>query len=66
MTETAEAIRIVTAQIQRELESGRRSSRLDAHDLVDVLLAIADQLDPPLGNPTGGTAPSKRPRQPTR
>lgn len=45
MTEIADAIRKVTATIQRELEAGRRSSHLDAHDLVDVLLAIADEID---------------------
>lgn len=44
MTEIADAIRKVTATIQRELEAGR-SSHLDAHDLVDVLLAIADEID---------------------
>jgi hypothetical protein len=48
MNELADAIRKVTAAIQRELDAGRRSSHLDAHDLVDVLLAVADELDPPL------------------
>ena len=47
MNEVADALRKVTATMQRELESGRRSSRLDAHDLVDLLLAVADELDPP-------------------
>jgi chorismate mutase len=44
----ADAIREVTARMQDALEGGRRSSRLDAEDLVEVLLAIADRLDPPL------------------
>lgn len=48
MNEIADVIRKVTAAIQRELDSGRRSSHLDAHDLVEVLLAIADEIDPPL------------------
>ena len=48
MNELADAIRKVTAAIQRELDAGRRSSHLDAHDLVDVLLAVADEIDPPL------------------
>lgn len=43
----ADAIRKVTATIQHELDAGRRSSYLDAADLVDVLLAIADEIDPP-------------------
>ena len=46
-TSIADAIRKVTAAMQHELEAGRRSSHLDAHDLLDVLLAIADELDPP-------------------
>ena len=57
MTETADAIRKVTAAIQQELDAGRRSSHLDAHDLVDVLLAIADELDPPLTPQPQGVRP---------
>lgn len=48
MLRVAEALRNVTAAMQRELDSGRRSTQVDAHDLVEVLLAIADELDPPL------------------
>jgi hypothetical protein len=47
---TANAIRKITAVMQTELESGRRSTRIDANDLIDVLLAIADEIDPPLGD----------------
>jgi chorismate mutase len=47
MTPIADAIRTATAKMQHELDSGRRSNRLDAYDLVDILLAIADELDPP-------------------
>jgi hypothetical protein len=47
---TANAIRKITAAMQTELESGRRSTRIDANDLIDVLLAIADEIDPPLGD----------------
>jgi len=47
MTKIADAIRKVTAAMQAELESGRRSTHIDADDLVDVLLAIADEVDPP-------------------
>lgn len=48
MTKIADALRNVTAAMQTELESGRRSARIDAHDLIDLLLAVADELDPPL------------------
>jgi hypothetical protein len=47
----ADAIRKVTAAMQTELEIGRRSTRIDAHDLLDLLLAVADELDPPLPEP---------------
>ena len=46
MLELADAIRQVTAKVQREIDQGRRSRSIDADDLVEVLLAIADQLDP--------------------
>jgi hypothetical protein len=49
-TQVADAIRKVTAAVQAELESGRRSTHLDANDLVAVLLAVADELDPPFSN----------------
>ena len=51
MYEVADAIRKVTAAMQTELEAGRRSSRIDAHDLLDLLLAVADELDQPLPKP---------------
>ena len=47
----ADALRKITATMQTELEAGRRSTRLDAHDLLDLLLAVADELDPPLPKP---------------
>lgn len=52
MNELADAIRKVTATMQNELDAGRRSNHLDANDLVDVLLAIADEIDPPFAPPT--------------
>lgn len=61
MNELADAIRKVTATIQHELDAGRRSSHLDAHDLVDVLLAIADEIDPQFAPPTRGERPRRRP-----
>ncbi len=47
MHELAEAIREVTVRMQEALDEGRRSLVLDANDLIDILLAIADELDPP-------------------
>ena len=61
MNELADAIRKVTATIQRELDAGRRSSHLDAHDLVDVLLAIADEIDPQFAPPARGERPRQQP-----
>ena len=47
MHELPEAIREVTVRMQEALDEGRRSLTLDANDLIDILLAIADELDPP-------------------
>jgi hypothetical protein len=44
--QVAEAIREVMATMQRALAAGERSTRIDANDLIDLLLAIADELDP--------------------
>jgi len=59
MQPIADAIRKVTATMQAELEAGRRSSRIDAHDLIDLLLAVADEIDPPF-------APQPRDERPHR
>jgi hypothetical protein len=48
MTNITDAIRNVTARVQRAIDDGHRSRAIDADDLVEVLLAIADELDPPL------------------
>jgi hypothetical protein len=65
MREIADAIRKITAAMQRELDAGRRSSRLDAHDLVDCLLAIADEIDPPFAPAQEADRPA-RPQSPSR
>lgn len=44
----ADAIRAVTASMQAAIEDGYRSRVIDADDLAEVLLAIADRLDPPV------------------
>ncbi len=46
----ADALRLVALRLERALEEGRRSTRIDANDLRETLLAVADQLDPPLTN----------------
>jgi hypothetical protein len=46
----ADAIREVAASVQKVITDGYRSRRIDADDLVEVLLAIADRLDPPVRN----------------
>ena len=43
----ADAIREVTASVQKETGSGKRSRVIYDDDLVEVLLAVADRIDPP-------------------
>lgn len=62
-TQIADAIRDVTAGVQKAIAEGYRSRQIDADDLVEILLAVADKLDPPVRdtkNPTKG--PVKKPR----
>ncbi len=53
MKDVAEAIREVTAKVQRAIDNGERSRVIDADDLVELLLAIADTLDPPVSPEAG-------------
>ena len=46
MPDVADALRRVTAAMQKELNAGRRTEPLDAEDLIDILLTVADELDP--------------------
>ena len=48
MTRIAEALRAVGARMQQAVDAGQRPRHIDADDLVDVLLALADELDPPV------------------
>lgn len=48
----ADAIREVTVEMQKAIDDGDRSRMIDADDLVDVLLSIADRLDPPVRDTT--------------
>ena len=59
MTNVADAIRKVTAAMQEELETGRRSTHVDAFDLIEVLLTVAEQIDPPFA-PRAGDEPRRR------
>jgi hypothetical protein len=38
----------VAAAMEREVEEGHRAAQIDAHDLIEVLQAVADRLDPPV------------------
>lgn len=44
----ADAIREVTAAMQKAIADGYRSRMIDADDLIEVLLSIADRLDSPV------------------
>jgi hypothetical protein len=57
MTQVADAIRTVTVRVQQAIEDGHRSRVIDADDLVEVLLAIADELDAPVAEPPALDAP---------
>ena len=44
----ADALRKVARRLDEQLGDGRRSWVIDAGDLLETLLAVADVLDPPL------------------
>ncbi|MEX1231991.1 MAG: hypothetical protein WEB58_17230 [Planctomycetaceae bacterium] len=44
----AAAFRHIALRFETALEEGRRSKRIDAEDLLQTLLALADELDPPV------------------
>ena len=43
----ADAFRVVAMRLEDALERGRRSKTIDANDLLETLLSVADHLDPP-------------------
>ncbi|MEX1098755.1 MAG: hypothetical protein WED34_22090 [Planctomycetales bacterium] len=45
--QVADALREVALTLELALEAGKRSTRIDAEDLRETLLAVADRLDPP-------------------
>jgi hypothetical protein len=52
----ADAIREVTIAMQKAIDDGHRSRMIDADDLVEILLSIADRLDPPVPETTNRVA----------
>lgn len=68
ITQVADAIREVTAKMQQAIDAGKRSQHIDAHDLVEVLLAIADGIDPPLADlvPIADACPNCGEREPDK
>jgi hypothetical protein len=47
MNQVADALRAVGARMQQAIDVGQRPRAVDADDLVELLLAFADELDPP-------------------
>jgi hypothetical protein len=43
----ADVLRDVAMSLEKAIDDGHRSRSIDAYDLVETLLAIADRLDPP-------------------
>ncbi len=44
----ADALRVVDLRLELAMEEEGRSSHIDAYDILETLLAVADQLDPPV------------------
>ena len=53
----ADALRVVALRLENALEEGRRSSRIDANDLLETLLAVANQLAPPISEAPESESP---------
>lgn len=47
----ADAFRTVALRLEQAIESGHRSNHIDAEDLRETLLAVADLLDAPVAVP---------------
>jgi hypothetical protein len=46
----AEAFRLTALKLEDAIERGKHSGKIDAEDLLQTLLSIADDLDPPVLN----------------
>lgn len=44
----ADVLRLVAMRLEVAIEEGMRSTRIDANDLLETLLSVADELDPPI------------------
>ena len=51
----ADAFRVVALRLEDAIERGRRSNQIDASDLLETMLTVADMLDPPLPESTPPT-----------
>lgn len=60
MTRVADALRAVGARMQQAIDAGQRPRAVDADDLVEVLLAVADELDPPVRGAADSAAPGNQ------
>lgn len=49
----ADAFRAVAVKLESAIEDGR-PTKVDVHDLLETLLAVADEIDPPLGGQSSG------------
>jgi hypothetical protein len=58
MTRIADALRAVGARMQQAIGAGQRPLAIDADDLVEVLLTLADELDPPVRGAVERSNPS--------
>jgi hypothetical protein len=46
----ADAFRLTALKLEHAIERGKHSGKIDAEDLLQTLLSIADDLDPPVLN----------------
>jgi hypothetical protein len=61
MRQVADALRAVGARMQQAIDAGQRSRSIDADDLVEVLLAVADELDPTVRSAADGADANNQP-----
>ncbi len=48
----ADAFRQVAIKLETAIDQGHRSTTIDANDLLETMLAVADELDPQFAGPT--------------
>jgi hypothetical protein len=47
-TQLVDAVPEVATAVEREVDEGHRAAQIDAHNLIEILLAVATRLDPPV------------------